>query len=52
MKRMLTLLAALLLGWSAPAQEAPARAEGYHYVNATELPLGGKVLPETSARGR
>ena len=50
MKRMLTLLAALLLGWSAPAQEAPARAEGYHYVNATELPLGGKVLPETSAR--
>ena len=50
MRRLLTLAVALLLAWGAAAQEAPARAEGYHYVNATELPLGGKVLPETAER--
>lgn len=50
MKRLLTIAAALFLAWSAAAQDAPARAEGYHYVNATELLLGGKVLPETAER--
>ena len=50
MKRMLTLVAALLFAWGAAAQDEPARAEGYRYVNATELLLGGKVLPETFER--
>ena len=50
MKRLLVIAAALLLTWGAAAQDEPARKEGYRYVNAAELPLGGKVLPETYAR--
>lgn len=51
MKRFFVTIATVLIGcFAATAQDEPARAEGYRYVNATELPLFGKVRPETAAR--
>lgn len=51
MKKLLIGAVAALLSLSLSAQDAePARAKGFHYMDAEELPLFGKVLPETSAR--
>ena len=51
MKKFLVSVGILLLSlFVAAAQEEPDRAEGYRYMNASELPVFGKVADNTAMR--